>query len=81
MAVQMWHYKTWTLVPTGTHVPTVAVEEEVLRRGVVRESLAQLVNHPSRCRIRLHVEVYNTSAAMLDDKEHVKHPQRGRRHG
>jgi hypothetical protein len=59
----------------------VLIEYEILRRGVVRERLAQLLDYPGGRGIGCDVEVHDWSLAMLDNKQHVEHPQGGRRYG
>ena len=59
----------------------VAVEEEISRRGVVRESFAQLLDHPCRCRMECCVEVHDVATTRLDDEEAVQQPERRGRHG
>ena len=50
----------------------VAVKDEVLRRRIVRKRVPQLLNHPRRCRMERGIEVQDTAATMLDDKEAVQ---------
>ena len=59
----------------------VPIEYKVPWRGVVRERLAQLLDHPGRCGIGRDIEMKDASSAVLDDEQHVEHPQGNRRHG
>lgn len=59
----------------------IPIEYKVPWRGVVRERLAQLLDHPGRCGIGRDIEMNDTSSTMLDDEQHVEHPQGNRRHG
>jgi hypothetical protein len=60
----------------------VAVEndenDEPVRKGV-GESLAELLNDPLGCRLRCHIEMQDTTAAVLDDEEAVQQLKRDRR--
>ena len=62
--------------PDGVHDSRienrVAVENEILWRGVVRKRLAQLLDHPRRCRAEGRVEVQNPSLTMLYHEEYVE---------
>jgi len=59
----------------------VPIEYEILGRGVVRERLAQLLDHPRGRWIGCDVEVHDASASVLDNEKYVEHPQGGRRYG
>ena len=47
----------------------VTVEDEIPRRGVVRERLTELLHHPGRRRMERGVEVNDMSTLMLDDED------------
>jgi hypothetical protein len=54
----------------------IAVEDEVSWRGIVWKRVPQLLNHPRCCRMESCIEVQDTSATMLDDKEPVQQSER-----
>ena len=59
----------------------VAVEDKVSRRRIVRKRVPQLLNHPRRCRRERGIEVQDTAATMLDDKEAVQQSEQHGGHG
>lgn len=50
----------------------VAVEDKILRRGVIGKSLPQLLSYPPRCWIECRVDVQNPSPAVLYHEEHIE---------
>ena len=56
------------------------VEDQVARRGVVRECLAQLLNNPCAGRMPGSVKMQNPPPVMRDDEETVKHAEGERLH-
>ena len=58
-----------------------AIEYQILRGGVVREGLAQLMRDPCAGRMPCDAEVQKATAIMRDDEEAVDHPEGESRHG
>src|SRR4051812_31069755 len=52
-----------------------AIEDEIVRRGIVRKRLPQLLDHPRAGRMPGHVEVKDAPAVMRDHQEAVKHSE------
>ena len=59
----------------------IAVQDHVTVWASFRKGLAQLLHDPLRTRISSNVEMENSAAPMLDDKEAVQQLERQRRHG
>ncbi|MDJ0861236.1 MAG: hypothetical protein QNK18_07930 [Gammaproteobacteria bacterium] len=57
------------------------VEDEVLRRGVIRKRLPQLLDYPRRNRIECGIEVQDMPATVLDHEESIQEPERHRGDG
>lgn len=57
---------------TTAALKIVAVEDEILRRRLVRECVAELLEHPCRRRMERGVEVHDVATIMLDDEEAVQ---------
>ena len=53
----------------------IAIKDQIVRSGLVRECLAQLLYHPDAARVAGDVAVQNTSAVVGDDKEAVQDPE------
>ena len=58
-----------------------AIKDQVTGRRVVRECLAQLLNHPNAGRMSGHVEMQDAPPIMRYDKETVQYAEGQRRHG
>ena len=58
-----------------------AIKDQVERRGVVGECLAQLLDHPGAGRMSGHMALQNPPPVMGDDKEAIEHSKSQRRHG
>jgi hypothetical protein len=56
----------------------VAVEDEVLRRRIERERLAELLHDPRRGRVFRHVEVHDLASTVPDHEQDVEEPERRR---
>jgi len=57
-----------------------AIKDQITRRRVVRECLAQLLNDPLACRMLGHVAVKDTPPVVRDDEETVENAEGQRRH-
>ena len=57
-----------------------AIEDQVLRRGIIWKGLAQLLDHPCTCRMFGDIELQNSSPIMGDDEEAVQYAEGKRRH-
>jgi hypothetical protein len=54
----------------------IAIEDQVLGRGFIRECFAQLLHHPSALRVRGHIEVQNSPTVVRNHKKAVQYAQR-----
>jgi len=57
------------------------IEDQIARRGVVRERFPQLLNHPCTRRVFGHIAVQDAPPIMRDDEEAVQNAEAQRRHG
>jgi len=67
-------------VVKGLPVDSVAIAEQVPRRGVPRECLGDLLSCPLCCRVLGHVEVHDPPSVMGEHDEDEHDPDRDRRH-
>ncbi len=57
------------------------VEDQILRCGIVRKGLPQLLRHPRAGRMAGHIAVKDATPVMRDDKETVENTESERGHG
>jgi hypothetical protein len=80
-AGSLWLYgETLDRLDNLTIEVSTTVEDQVFRRAVVREGFAQLLDHPSICRVLGHIEVKDSPPVVRDDREAVQQTERHRRH-
>ena len=53
----------------------IAVVNQITRRGVIRESLAQLLRYPRAGRMPGHIEMQNAPPVMRDDEKAIQHSE------
>jgi hypothetical protein len=54
--------------------PRAAIKDQIAGRGVVRKSLAQLLNNPLACRMLGYIAVKNAPPVMRNDEKSSKTP-------
>jgi hypothetical protein len=58
----------------------ISIEDDISIRACFGECLAQLLDHPFRCRVVSHIEVQNPAPPVLDHEKAVKQSKCHRRH-